>query len=75
LDSQNSSGVSCSTPTLNPLVRAGLIPPHLADLLTTPVATKEPTKHIIGARDLTANEYYEWLQEKEQKKKEPAEAR
>ena len=64
LDSQNSSGVSCSTPTLNPLVRAGLIPPHLADLLTTPT-TKEPTKRITGARDLTANEYYEWLQEEE----------
>ena len=57
--------VSCSTPTLNSLVRAGLIPPHLADLLTTPPATKQPTKHITGARDLTANEYYQWLQEEE----------
>ena len=75
LDSQNSSGVSCFTPTLNPLVRAGLIPPHLVDLLTTPPATKEPTKRITGARDLTANEYYEWLQEEEQKKKEAAEAK
>ena len=56
-------------------MRAGLIPSHLADLLTTPPATKESTEHINGARDLTANEYYEWLQEEEQKKKEAAEAK
>ena len=62
-DPQNSSGVSYSTPTLNLLVRAGLIPPHLADLTTSP-ATKEPNKSITGA-NLTASEYYEWLQEEE----------
>ena len=54
-DPQNSSGVSCSTPTLSPLVRAGLIPPHLADLLTTSPATREPNKSITGP-NLTASE-------------------
>ena len=40
LNSQSTSGVSCSTPTLNPLVRVGLIPPHLADILTPPAVTR-----------------------------------
>ena len=69
LDSQNSSGVSCSTPISNPLVRAGLILPELADILTPLPPTKEPTKRIVGARDLTANEYHEWLKVEEGKKK------
>ena len=69
LDSQSSSGVSCSTPVSNPRVRAGLILPELADIWNTPPVTKEPTKRIVGARDLTANEYYEWLKGEEQKKK------
>ena len=73
LDSQNSSGVYCSTPISNPLVRAGHIPPELADILTPPPLTKEPTKRIVGARDLTANEYYEWLKVEEGKKKKKAE--
>ena len=75
LDSQSTSGVSCSTPTLNQLVRVHLIPPHLADILTPPAVTKEPTKRITGARDLTANEYFEWLKEEERKNKEAAEAK
>ena len=73
LDSQNSSGVYCSTPISNPLVRAGLIPPELADILTPPSLTKEQTKWIVGSRDLTANEYYEWLKVEEGKKKKKAE--
>ena len=40
LNSQSTCGVSCSTPTLNPLVRVGLIPPHLADILTPPAVTR-----------------------------------
>ena len=75
LTSQNSSGVLCSTSTLNPLVKAGLIPPDLVDILATPPTTTEPTKHITGARELTTNEYYEWLQAEELKKKEAAEAK
>lgn len=73
LNSQNSSGVLCSTPTLNPLLKAGLIPPDLVDILATPPTTTEPTKRITGARELTASEYYEWLQAEELKKKEAAE--
>ena len=72
IDSLSGSEVRCSTPTLNPLVVAGLIPSSLADILVTPPVTKEPTKRITGARDLTANEYYECLQG-EEKKKEAAE--
>ena len=64
-----------STPTLNPLFKAGLIPPDLVDILATPPTTIEPTKRITGARELTANEYYEWLQAEELKKKEAAEAK
>lgn len=69
--SQSSSGGISST--VNPLVDAGLIPPHLADFLRTPPVTKEPTKRITGAKDLTAAEYYEWLKEEERKKKEKEE--
>lgn len=53
LDSQRTSSVSCSIPTLNLLVRAGLIPPHLADILTSPAVTKEHTKCITGVRNTT----------------------
>ena len=73
LDSQNSSGVFCSTPTLNPLVKAGLIPPDLVDILATPPTTSEPTMPITDARELTVNEYYEWLHAEELKKKKAAE--
>ena len=75
LSSQNSSGVLCFTPTLNPLLKAGLIPPDLVDILAIPPTATEPTKRITGARELTANEYYEWLQAEELKKKEAAEAK
>ena len=73
IDSLSGSEVHCSTSTLNRLVVAGLIPSSLADILVTPPVTKEPTKRITGARDLTANEYYEWLQGEEKKKEEAAE--
>ena len=46
---------------------AGIIPLNLVDILCTPPVTKEPTKHITGARNPTANEYYEWLQGEEKK--------
>ena len=67
IDSFSSSGVSCSTPVYNPLVRAGLIPAELADILSTPPATKKPTKWITGARELTADENYVWLRGEEEK--------
>lgn len=64
LDSQSRSGISCSTPTVNPLVWFLL---NLQIYLTLLLWTKEPTKCITGARDLTANEYYEWLNERRMK--------
>ena len=75
LSSQNSSGVLCSTTTLNPLLKAGLIPPDLVVVLATPPTTTEPTKRITGARELTTNEYYKWLKAEQLKKKEAAEAK
>ena len=61
-----------SSPIVNPLVAAGLIPPDLADILATPpedaAISKKRSKHITGARELTANEYAERLREEERKK-------
>ena len=66
-----------SSPIVNPLVAAGLVPADLADILATPsedaAASKKRTKRITGARELTANEYTTWLKEEEGKKKELAE--
>ena len=54
-----------------------MIPPDLADILATPpedaAISKKHSKHITGARELTANEYAEQLREEERKKKEETE--
>ena len=65
-----------STGIMNPLVRAGLIPAHLADILATPpanAATQRRVRRITKARVLTAREYVEMMEEKEKKEKEAAE--
>ena len=65
-----------STGIMNPLVQAGLIPPHLADILATPpanAATQRRVRRITKARVLTAREYVEMMEEKEKKEKEAAE--
>ena len=65
-----------STGIMNPLVRAGLIPAHLADILATPpanAATQRRVRRITKARVLTAKEYVEMMEEKEKKEKEAAE--
>ena len=66
-----------SSPIVNPLVAAGLIPPDLADILAKPpedaAILKKRSKRITGARELTANEYAERLREEERKKKEAEE--
>ena len=66
-----------SSTIVNPLVSAGLVPPDLADILSTPsedaAVSKKRTKQITGARALTANEYVEMLYEDDRKKKEEAE--
>ena len=65
-----------STGIMNLLVRAGLIPAHLADILATPpanAATQRRVRRITKARVLTAKEYVEMMEEKEKKEKEAAE--
>lgn len=63
-----------SSPIVNPLVSAGLIPEELSDILATPsrdaAVSKKRTKRITGARDLTSNEYRKMLEEDERKKQE-----
>ena len=65
----------CRPPVENPLVRAGLIPTHLADILSPQMenATGKPSHRITGVRVLTSNDYREMIREKERKGKEAAE--
>ena len=65
-----------STGIMNPLVRVGLIPAHLADILEPPpanAATQRQVRRITKARVLTAKEYVEMMEEKEKKEKEAPE--
>ncbi len=56
---------------------AGLISPDLMDILTTPepdaAVARKTVKRITGARDLTANEYFDRLREEKRRKKEAEE--
>ena len=65
-----------STPQ-NPLVRAGLVPNHLADTFVTDhsdaASEKRGSRCITGVRVLTANDYVEMLKQKERKEREAAE--
>ena len=71
-----------STPTSseasfeNPLVAAGLVPSHLADIFSTPhddPESRPKRRRITDARVLTENEYYDLLKAKERKEKEEEE--
>ena len=57
---------------VNPLVVFGLISPDLADILVTPsgdaTVTKKRTRHIVGARDLTAEDYVSMLREDKERR-------
>ena len=69
-----------STPAAakNPLVAAGLVPSHLADLFCTPesdVQKKQKRRRITNARVVTENEYIEMLKEKDKKDRETEEAK
>ena len=70
------STVTCFSP-VNPLVAAGLVPEDLSDILITPpvdaAVTKERTKHIVGARHLTADDYVQMVKDIENKKREAEE--
>ena len=61
----------------NPLVRAGLVPVHLADILSpqTGSVTERKSRRITGVRVLTSHEYTEMMREKDRKEKEAAEAK
>ena len=74
-----SVNLETSTPTScpsaqNPLVRAGLVPQHLADILSTSltdeVTENRPSRRITGVRVLTSDEYAEMVREKGRKEKE-----
>lgn len=68
-----------STPRVveNPLVKAGLVPQHLADIFVTghadETSEKRSSRRITGVRVLTANDYVEMMREKDRKAKETAE--
>ena len=64
------------SPVVNPLVDAGLVSQALVDILATPssdAVAKRRMKRIVGARELTANEYSEMLREDQRKKDQLAE--
>ena len=67
---------SNTDPIVNPLVASGLISPDLADILVTPsgdaAVAKKRTRRIVGARDLTAEDYVDMLR-KDKRRKEEAE--
>ena len=67
---------SNTDPIVNPLVASGLISPDLADILVTPsgdaAVAKKCTRRIVGARDLTAEDYVGMLR-KDKRRKEEAE--
>ena len=58
----------------NPLVAAGLISPDLANILATPAdnaaVSKPHVKRIVGARNLTSNEYIEMFRKDKKRKEE-----
>lgn len=57
----------------NLLVAAGLISPDLADILATPpdntAVSKQRVKRIVGAWDLTSNEYVEMFRRDKKRRK------
>ena len=65
---------SNTDPFVNPLVAAGLISPDLADILVTPsddaAVAKKRTRRIVGARNLTAEDYVVMLCEDKRRKEE-----
>ena len=67
-----SSAPPMSSPLTNPLVVAGLVPVELADILAEPPAdaavAKKRTGRIVGARELTANDYANMVRDSERKK-------
>ena len=76
----SSHGQQASTPLFrphvqNPLVRAGLVPERLTDILSPQAdnATEKRSHRITGVRVLTSNEYTEMMRVKDRREKEAAE--
>ena len=76
----SSHGQQASTPlsrphVQNPLVRAGLVPECLTDILSPQAdnATEKRSRQITGVRVLTSNEYTEMMRVKDRREKEVAE--
>ena len=76
-NAQSTPVSSFRSPVENPLVRAGLVPVHLADIFATDYADATTEKcgshQITGVRVLTSNDYVERMKEKERKEREAAE--
>ena len=76
-NAQSTPVSSFRSPVENPLVRAGLVPAHLADIFATDYADatteKRGSRRITGVRVLTSNDYVERMKEKERKEREAAE--
>lgn len=69
----SSCGHTPTDPRSNPLVSAGLIPPHLHDILViseTRAPKKKLSRVVTKARVITSDEYLEELQKKEKEKEE-----
>lgn len=64
---------SSNTSITNPLVKAGLVPGNLADILETSDPVTQPKCRVIKARVLTEDEYFETLKDKEKKGQEAKE--
>ena len=75
-NAQSTPVSSSRSPVENPLVRAGLLPAHLADIFATDYADATTEKHgsrrITRVRVLTSNDYVEMMKEKERKEREAA---
>ena len=51
------SSSRCTTPVVNPLVKAGLVPSNLANILTPADPDTQPKRWIVKARVLTEDEF------------------
>ena len=76
----SSHGQQASTPlsrphVQNPLVRAGLVPERLSDILSPQAdnATEKRSRRITGVGVLTSNKYTEMMRVKDRREKEAAE--
>ena len=70
-----SSRSRSSTPIVNPLVMAGLLPSNLSDILAVANPEVQPKRRVVKARVVTDEEHYAILKSKEKKEQEDKEAK